>query len=998
MPTPLDPMRDQSAQNAPALPGTELVQAPPPQIGEDRAAQLAHDLFGVTGAATSLGSNQDLNFVIDTGAPARLLLKIANPATDPAELEAQSRAAGLIGARAGVRVPLAHTFADGTTVRPVTAPDGAVAHARMLPFLDGSTLGGSGYLAPDVVARFGELAASVDAALAGWQHPGAERDSQWDLRHAPAVLAQLLPSVADDELRRHLQQTADAAWAQVAPVAASLPQQVIHGDLTDDNVVATDGRMPDGVIDLGDLGRTWRVGELAITLTGILHHDGVTVADAMTAVAAYQRIVPLTDAELDALWPLVAVRGAVLVASAHHVLRTDPGNEYAAENLQHEQLILKAATSLPLPVATALVRQSAGTEAPPLAAPPAQPMLAPAQPRGAGPAQPRVAGPVAVVDLSPESPALDEGRWMVPGIEQLLAADALATGVRAVTTRFAQPRLSRSHPGQSAPAVVVPGIDVTVAEPLVLTAPWPGEARLVDDGLELRAAHHGLVLRVSATQRGHVADRAGGEVATGDPFAEVTGTVRITLAAAGIAVPEAVTAQTAAAWRAVVADPTAVVFGDAVAPASPPPDGRELLERRDRSLAGVQEHYFSDPPVIVRGWREYLVDADARVYLDALNNVTSIGHAHPRLVEAVASQWRRINTNSRFHYPQIVEFAERLAATLPDDLDQVFLVNSGSEAVDLALRLAQAHTARRDILAVAEAYHGWTYLSDAVSTSVADNPHALETRPEWVHTVEAPNPFRGRYRGAHASRYADDAVAEVRRLAAAGTPVGAFLAESIFGNAGGMPLPDGYLKAVYAAVREAGGVAVADEVQVGYGRLGEWFWGFEQQGVRPDIVAVAKAMGNGHPLGAVITSRRIAASYRSQGYFFSSAGGSPVSSVVGLTVLDVIRDEGLQQNAATVGAYLKQRLAEVAHRHPILGTVHGYGFYLGPEFVRDRETWEPATVETARICDRLRRLGVMIQPTGDHQNVLKFKPPMCFSRDSADEFIAALERVLDTGW
>ncbi|KHK99001.1 4-aminobutyrate aminotransferase [Microbacterium mangrovi] len=960
-----------------------MVQAPPPEIGEDEAARLAQDLFGVVGTAHSLGSNQDLNFVIDTGAADRLLLKIANPATDPAELEAQSRAAGLIGSRAGVRVPLARTFSDGTTVRPVTTPDGGTAHARMLPFLSGDTLGGSGYLAPDVIARFGTLAASVDTALAGWRHPGTERDNQWDLRHAPAVLADLLPSVADDDLRRHLRQTADAAWARIAPVAASLPQQVIHGDLTDDNVVATDGRMPDGVIDLGDLGRTWRVGELAITLTGILHHDGVSVADALAAVTAYQRVLPLTDDELDVLWPLVAVRGAVLVASAHHVLRTDPGNAYAAENLLHEQLILAAATSLPLPVATALVRQAAGV-----------PVTAPSVPA----AQPMLAGPVAVVDLSPASPALDEGRWLEPDIEHVLAQETLAAGAATVVTRFAEPRLSRAHPGQHAAAVVVPGIDVTVAGPAVLTAPWAGEIELVDEGLELRAPHGGLVLRITAAHRGHVADRSGERVAAGDPVAEITGTVRVTLAEAGIDVPEAVTAQTAAAWRAVVADPTAVVFGDAVAPASAPADAGELLRRRERSLAEVQEHYFADPPVIVRGWREYLVDADARVYLDALNNVSSIGHAHPRLVEAVAAQWRLINTNSRFHYPQIVEFAERLAATLPDGLDQVFLVNSGSEAVDLALRLAQAHTSRPDILAVAEAYHGWTYLSDAVSTSVADNPHALETRPAWVHTVEAPNPFRGRYRGSEAARYADDAVAEVHRLAEAGTPVGAFLAESIFGNAGGMPLPDGYLKAVYAAVRAGGGVAVADEVQVGYGRLGEWFWGFQQQDAVPDIVAVAKAMGAGHPLGAVITSKRIAASYRSQGYFFSSAGGSPVSSVVGLTVLDVIRDEGLQQNAAEVGAYLKQRLTELGERYPILGTVHGYGFYLGPEFVRDRESWTPATEETARICDRLRRLGVMIQPTGDHQNVLKFKPPMCFTRDSADEFIAALTRVLETGW
>jgi len=199
-------------------------------------------------------------------------------------------------------------------------------------------------------------------------------------------------------------------------------------------------------------------------------------------------------------------------------------------------------------------------------------------------------------------------------------------------------------------------------------------------------------------------------------------------------------------------------------------------------------------------------------------------------------------------------------------------------------------------------------------------------------------------------------------------------------------------------VHAAGGLFVADEVQVGYGRLGDWFWGFEQQTVVPDIVAVAKAMGNGHPLGAVITSTEIAERYRSQGYFFSSAGGSPVSSVVGTTVLDVIRDERLQQNAAQVGARLKAGLVALADRHRLIGAVHGHGLYLGVEFVRDHETLEPATEETAAICERLRELGVIMQPTSDRQCVLKIKPPLCLTAESADFFVRALDEVLSTGW
>ena len=325
------------------------------------------------------------------------------------------------------------------------------------------------------------------------------------------------------------------------------------------------------------------------------------------------------------------------------------------------------------------------------------------------------------------------------------------------------------------------------------------------------------------------------------------------------------------------------------------------MARRDNSFARVQEHYYREPPQIERGWRHYLMSTSGRVYLDMVNNVTVLGHAHPRIADAANRQLRRLNTNSRFNYEAVVEFSERLAATLPDPLDTVFLVNSGSEASDLALRLAMAATGRRDVIAVREAYHGWTYATDAVSTSTADNPNALTTRPDWVHTVESPNSFRGKYRGGDVTQYAADAVRQVEDMVAAGRAPAAFICEPVYGNAGGMALPDGYLAQVYAAVRASGGLAVADEVQVGYGRLGHWFWGFHQQGVVPDVVSVAKSTGNGYPLGAVITSRAIAEAFSAQGYFFSSTGGSPLSCAIGLTVLDVLVDEDLQGNALRVG-------------------------------------------------------------------------------------------------
>lgn len=954
-----------------------LVQPTPPEIDDDTARVIARDVWGFDAPARALGSHQDRNFLLDSGAERRLL-KIANPSVTAAELEAQSAAARAIADRGGVRVPRAVELGDGTTTHPVSQ-DGQRMNARLLEFLDGETLSGSGYLAASVVEALGELAATVDVALADFAADGAERLHQWDLRHGLAVVDELLPHLADDALQRELAAVARSAWSAVEPLAAELPQQFIHGDLTDDNVVAAAGTgHPDGVIDLGDLNRTWTVGELAIAVSSLLHHDGVDLAGAMRAVSAYHRIRPLSSAEADALWPLVVLRAATLVASAHHVLATDADNDYAAENLAHEQQILAAATSVPLPVGTALVRRAVGADSPSLPAPAAAPILDP--------------GDIVVVDLSATSPALLEDRWLRDDAEAAVFGEALSHGAVAVA-RFDESRLTRSTlRAQTEPVNVALGIELVVHERIAVRAPWAGVVSgrtaagivVTADGIDLRI--DGLVDALDV----------GVEVRRGDELGHLLGPGWIAVGATGVELPRFVPRSLAAAWRAVTADPT-TLLGIA---ASPPEraDSASLLARRDASFADVQEHYFAEPPVMVRGWREHLIDTDGRVYLDTLNNVTSVGHAHPRIVAAAARQWALLNTNSRFHYPVVVEFAERLAALAPDPLDTVFLVNSGSEAVDLGLRLAQAWSGRHDVVAMREAYHGWTYLSDAVSTSVADNPDALGTRPPWVHTVDAPNTFRGRYGPKKAHRYAQDAVTLIDRLASGGTPAGAFLSETFYGNAGGMALPDGYLTAVYAAVRAHGGLAVADEVQVGYGRLGEWFWGFQQQDAVPDVITVAKAMGAGHPLGAVITTREIAERYRTGGYFFSSAGGSPVSSAIGLEVLDILRDEGLQQNARDTGAYLTARLQDLGARYPILGTVHGSGFYLGPEFVRDRETWEPATAETAAICDRLLSLGVVAQPTGDHQNILKVKPPMVFSRESADQFIGALERVLSTGW
>ncbi len=963
---------------------------PAPEVSIGQVEGWAAEAFGLTVRVVDLGSQQDANFLLfdaqATNDAPIAMMKVSNSAFGSDTIDEQDRAAQWIAdAAPGLRT------ATRMGESAVLEASGQRHVVRLLRFLDGGTLNGSAPLSPAMVAEMGRVSGEVSAALATLPWAPAERVLQWDLRHGARVVELLADHIDDLDLRERVRSATRTEARRLEELSAQLPRQVVHGDLADDNLVRSpdDDRMLDGVIDFGDLMVSWRIAELTTTISSVLHHDGATCRSVLPAIRSFHRLRPLSLAEVEALWPLVVTRGAVLVASGHQQVGTDESNDYAQEGLVREQRIFEQATSVDSLVMTEIIARDLGLRAPSAPLPVTASRLLDSD------------RAVALLDLSVGSRVLDEGAWMTASGASLAVAGAvealLAGGAEVVVAPFGAIDATLSRPLSTEPAATWrTGTDVWVSAETAFIAPWAGEVSVTAQRLVVTGEQ--AILRITAHGDAAFAPLGSSTVAAGAPLGVLRPGIRyrLTVCTPDVVsdVPEAVTPDLAVGWRALLHDPGALVGLGSATPA-PVDDGTaDLMARREAVLADVQEHYYAHPPRIERGWRHHLMADDGRVFLDMVNNVTVLGHSHPRVAQAVADQWRTFNSNSRFHYDSIVTLAEKLTAVLPDSLDTVFLVNSGSEAVELALRLARVHTGRDDVIAVQEAYHGWTYLADAVSTSSADNPGALQSRPPWVHTVEAPNAFRGRYRGAEARHYAGDAVEVVRDLVASGHPPAAFICEAVYGSAGGVTLPEGYLEAVYAEVRSAGGLTIADEVQVGLGRLGRWFWGFEQQGVVPDIVSIAKSLGDGHPLGAVVTTKQIAASYEAEGYFFSSTGGSPVSSVVGATVLDVIAEEDLAGNARRVGRHLKSRLEELAQRHELIGAVHGEGLYLGVEFVLDRHTLEPATLLTAEICERLRDLGVIVQPTGNDLNVLKIKPPLSFDEAAADFFVDALDRVL----
>ncbi|HZJ42725.1 MAG TPA: aminotransferase class III-fold pyridoxal phosphate-dependent enzyme [Pyrinomonadaceae bacterium] len=422
----------------------------------------------------------------------------------------------------------------------------------------------------------------------------------------------------------------------------------------------------------------------------------------------------------------------------------------------------------------------------------------------------------------------------------------------------------------------------------------------------------------------------------------------------------------------------------------------ETLFNRERLLGRNLSIAYRNPVKIVRGEMQYLFDESGRRFLDAYNNVAHVGHCNPRVVEAGQRQMALLNTNTRYLSDNVLNLAERIIATLPEKLNTCFFVNSGSEANELALRLARAHTGAIDLIVLDHAYHGNTTTMIDISPYKHDGPGGIGP-PAWVHKVPLPDLYRGLYRGVGpeiASLYSQHVVAVINSLWTTDKKLCGFIAESLPSVGGQILLPESYLGQVYSVVRAAGGVCIADEVQTGYGRVGSHFWGFERYGVVPDIVVLGKPIGNGHPLGAVITTKEIAQSFNNGMEFFSTFGGNNVSAAIGTAVLEVVLDERLQAHAASTGEQLLNELRKLMKHHSCIGEVRGTGFFIGVELVEHRETLEPATELADRVVNEMRERAILLGTDGPFHTVIKIRPPMPFSAGDATELVLNLDQVL----
>ena len=1006
-----------------------------PRVDLATAERVAGEHFGVAGHAIPLTSERDQNFLINANDGRQLVLKIANASEDESFLIAQQAALAHLAPRVAI-TPHVLPAVDGSSLVALEGPAGTRYPVWAITWLPGTPLAG-GPKRRQLWLDLGRAVGALSRGLSDFDHPAVHRDFYWDLANGRPLIDAHRHLIADDDLARTLDTLVSQFDRITAPLLAGLPRTTIHGDLNDYNVLVGGGadvesydQQVTGIVDFGDMVHSYRVGDLAIAIAYAMLGSADPLGVASSIVRGYAEQITLGDDELAALFGLIVLRLCASVCIAAEQTRRRPDNAYLGVSQSAIARMLPRLAPIPFHLAEAVLRDAAG-----VASVPASEGVVAFLQQTADIAP--VLGldlrtePSIVLDLSVSSPLVsgDASENAEPALTRRVFGAMREAGVRVSIGRYNEPRLLYVAPAfalgprpTDEHRTIHIGLDLFADAGTPVYAPLRGVIHAFADNAAPQDYGPVIVLRHATsggttfyTLYGHLSRESLGKlevgraVAAGEQIATlgdatvnggwtphlhlqiITDLLGLDTDFPGVAPPSE-----RRAWCALCPDPNLIARVPAERFPAAAPAARDTLAARRAMIGGNLSVAYSDPVKIVRGWRQYLYDDEGRRFIDAYNNVPHVGHCHPRVVEAAARQMRVLNTNTRYLNDLLEEYAERLLATLPAALDVCYFVNSASEANELALRLARAYTGERDMIVLDAAYHGNTTTLIDISPYKHAGPGGSGP-PDWVRVAPLPDDYRGPYKRGGANtgeRYAASVGEIVADLRGRGRGLAGFIAETCPSVGGQLLLPDGYLANVYTHIHGAGGVAIADEVQTGLGRMGTSFWAFEDHHVVPDMVVMGKPLGNGHPIGAVATTRAIAQAFDNGMEFFSTFGGNTVSCAVGIAVLDVLRDEGLQENALRVGETMLDALRGLMHRHAIVGDVRGSGLFLGMELVKNRETLDPAGAEAIFVANRMRERGVLLGTDGPYHNVIKIRPPMVFSGDDAMILIEELDRAL----
>jgi 4-aminobutyrate aminotransferase-like enzyme/Ser/Thr protein kinase RdoA (MazF antagonist) len=1009
-----------------------------PTFEKSEATRLAKQFYHLDCSAAPLPSERDQNFLLQTDQGERFVLKIANGLEERAMLEAQNGAMEHVAKTISFCPHLIPT--KGSEAIAIEQLTSNTKHfVRLVTYLHGTPLGNVKRHSDELLYDLGYKIGQLTNALQGFDHPALHRNFHWDLANGLDLVRKNEKLIQDKNLRDIVLKLASDFEQHTISLLPNLPQSIIHNDANDYNLLAGGGNDPYtrnqnivGLIDFGDMVYSYTVGDLAVAITYTILDKPDPLATASQIVKGYHAVYPLEENELSALFGLIAMRLCMSVCIAAEQQASQPDNAYLGISQEPIRNTLPHLAAIHPHVAEAVFREACGLRPVP-ANEAIVNWLASHADAFASPLDLDLhTDPVAILDLSVSSPLFssDPDQNTEPALTPRIEAAITETGAQIGVGRYDEARYFYTIPAFTTGEKVTDeyrsihlGIDLFAPAGTPVYAPLAGTVYAIADNnapydygpvivLEHQGDDHptfytlyghlhrdslkGITLG-QRINRGEQLAVIGASYANGGwtphlHFQVITDLLELDTDFPGVARPNQ-----RKVWLSLCPDPN-LILGIPQKHFPPrEPEIAETLEVRRQRLGRNLSISYRKPLKIVRGWKQYLFDDEGRKYLDAYNNVAHVGHSHPRVVAAARQQIGILNTNTRYLHDYINRYAEKLAALLPDPLSVCFFVNSGSEANELALRLARTYTGQRDLIVLEAAYHGNTNALIDISPYKHNGPGGTGA-PDWVHVAPIPDDYRGAYKRDDpqaGAKYASHVLEVIKELKLRGRRLAGFIAESLPSVGGQIILPPGYLADVYRYVREAGGLCIADEVQTGFGRVGTHFWGFEMQGVIPDIVVLGKPIGNGHPLAVVITTPEIAEAFNNGMEFFSTFGGNPVSCAIGLEVLNIVSEEKLQEHAWRVGERMLDGLRPFVERYPFVGDVRGSGLFLGVELVRDRETLEPATEEASFVADRMREHGILLGTDGPYHNVVKIRPPMPFNEGNADFLVETMDKILN---
>jgi 4-aminobutyrate aminotransferase-like enzyme/Ser/Thr protein kinase RdoA (MazF antagonist) len=998
------------------------------------AERLAKELYGIAATATALPGEYDCNFHLRPMVGREYVLKCMHPARENSFIDMQCAALAHLAANAPrLPLPRVQLTKRGARFTSIADAEGQARLIWMLNYLPGDTLANANPHSSELLQDLGRFLGEMDAALANFAHSAALRELKWDSSRADWV-REHVEKVPDQQRRALVEYFLSLYREWIEPAQSGLRKGVIYGDANDHNVLITAAwpqpRRIAGVIDFGDMHHGWIVSEAAIAAAYAILAKRDPLAVAKEIVRGFHSGYPLDETELAALFPLIAMRLTVSVVNSTLRKKQRPDDGYVIVSEDAAWGALERLAKIHPRFAHYTFREACGFSAVAKAGKIAR-WLQKEERDGARVIEADLrTAPFIVFDLSVGStllgadPSNAEAHYLARILSEKMAAADVAIGLG----RYDEARLlytsplfgDEAVPGEERRTIHL-GLDLFVKPGTPVCAPLDGVVHLLAENTAALDYGPLVILRHGTdndeelfTLYGHLTRETlrelspGQAIAKGEVFARIGKLdenggwpphlhfqIILDLLDRGAEFPGVARSSEREVWTSLSPDPSVLLGIAAKRIPEYEKSNRDTISRRKELLGGNLSLSYEKPLKIVRGWRQYLYDETGGAFLDVYNNVPLVGHSHPRVVRAAREQLALLNSNTRYLHKNILQYAARLTALMPKPLQVCFFVNSGSEANELALRLARNYTRSEDVIVLEHAYHGHTNTLIDISPYKFDGPGGTGKKP-WVHVAPLADDYRGLYRRGEPQigmKYASH-IGEMCEVLQARGRWPTFIAETLPSVGGQIVFPQDYLAEAYHLVRNAGGVCIADEVQVGFGRLGTHFWGFETQNVVPDIAVLGKPIGNGFPLAAVITTREIAEAFNNGMEFFSTFGGNPVACAAGLAVLDVVQEESLQENALRVGKVWIAALQDLQQKYAVIGDVRGSGLFLGLDLVLSRDTREAAPLQASYVVNRLRDRGILAGTDGPHHNVIKLRPPLIFSEEDAASFCSTLQSIL----